>query len=187
MEDRSPARVDVERNRRMLLEAAAGALAKDSEASLSDVARLAGLTRATLYRHFGSREKLIEALRDDALKAAEEAVRTARVEEGTAPEALGRVIAALISLGGQFWPLLMVTADRDADFLLMRRQVFAPVLGIVQRGQTAGQIRTDVSAQWVVTALTALLEAAVPRARGGANEDIAEEVCGLLLCGVAER
>lgn len=184
MENQPPVRIDAERNRRGLLDAAAGALAKDSEASLSEVARLAGLTRATLYRHFGSREKLVEALRGDALTAAEGAVHDACINEGTAPEALRRVIDALVSLGGRFWPLLMEGADRDPNFLRRREQVFAPVLDIVQRGQVSGQIRVDVSAQWVVMALTALLAAGVRQARGFENEDIAEGVFDILAFGI---
>lgn len=184
MEDSPPARVDAERNRRMLLEAAARALAEDSDASLVDVARLAGLTRATLYRHFGNREKLVEALHDDALTAAEGAVHAACMEEGTAQDALRRVISALIALGGRFWPLLMEGADRNPSFLARRAQVFAPIVHIVQRGQVAGQIRSDVSAQWVVTALTALLAAAVREARGSDDGHVAEDVFGILAFGI---
>lgn len=186
MGDPSPTRIDAERNRRGLLDAAANALAKDSEASLSEIARLAGLTRATLYRHFGSREKLVGALRDDALTAAEEAIHAACVEEGTAPESLRRVIAALTSLGGRFWPLLMEGADRDPDFLRRRGQVFAPVLDIVQQGQVSGQIRSEVSAQWVVMALTALLAAAVRQARGFEDGDTAEGVFRILAFGITQ-
>lgn len=186
MGDPSPTRIDAERNRRGLLDAAANALAKDSEASLSEIARLAGLTRATLYRHFGNREKLVEALRDDALTAAEAAVHAACIGEGTAQEVLRRVIAALISLGGRFWPLLLEGADRDPEFLRRRGQVFAPILDVVVRGQVSGQLRSDVSAQWVVTALTALLAAAVRQARGFEDGNIAEEVFGILAFGITQ-
>ncbi len=186
MEGPSSARSDAERNRRVLLEAAAGALARDPDASLSEVARLAGLTRATLYRHFGSRERLLGALRDDALDSAVEAVAAARVEEGAALEALRRVITAVASLGGRFWPLLMEGVDRDPEFLRSRAQAFAPVLALIDRGQESGQIRTDVSAQWVVTALTALLAAAVRQAEGLQDPGIAERVFDLVAFGIQQ-
>lgn len=184
MKDLPSARIDAERNRRVLLEAAAGALARNPDASLSEVARLAGLTRATLYRHFGSRERLLEALRDEALASAVEAVAAARVDEGTALEALRRVIAALACSGGRFWPLLMEGADQDPDFLYSRAQAFAPVLAIIERGQVSGQIRTDVSAQWVVTALTALLAAAVRQDKGFEDPGIAQRVFDTVAFGI---
>ncbi len=184
MEDPPSVRIDAERNRRVLLEAAAGALARDPDASLSDVARLAGLTRATLYRHFGSRERLLDALRDDALDSAVEAVAGARVEEGAALEALHRVVMAIASLGGRFWPLLMEGADQDSVFLRSRAQAFAPVLAIIERGQLSGQIRTDVSPEWAVTALTALLAAAVRHAEGVEDPGIAERVFDTLAFGI---
>ena len=184
MEDHPSVRIDAERNRRVLLGAAAGALARNPEASLSEVARLAGLTRATLYRHFGSRERLLEALKDDALDSAAEAVAAARVEEGAALEALRRVITAITSLGGRFWPLLMDGADRDPEFLHSRAQAFAPVLGIIERGQMSGQIRTDISPQWAVTALTALLAAAVRQDRGFEDPAIAERVFDTVAFGI---
>lgn len=186
MKDLPSARIDAERNRRVLLEAAAGALAEDPDASLSEVARLAGLTRATLYRHFGSRDKLVDALRGDALDSAVEAVTAARLDEGTALEALRRVITAITSLGGRFWPLLMEGADRDPEFLRRRAETFAPVVAVIERGQSSGQIRTDVSAQWAVTALTALLAAAVRQAKGFEDAGIAERVFGTVAFGIQE-
>lgn len=186
MEDLPSPRVDAERNRRVLLEVAAGALARDPDASLGEVARLAGLTRATLYRHFGSREKLVDALRDDALGSAAEAVAAARVDEGTAVEALRRVTAAITSLGGRFWPLLLEGADRDSGFLRRREEAFAPVVNLIERGQLSEEIRTDVSPQWAVTALMALLAAAVRQAKGFEDPGIAERVFDTVAFGIQE-
>lgn len=186
--DASPAtRVDAERNRRMLLDAASGALARDPEASLGDVAKLAGLTRATLYRHFGSRENLIAALREDALACAHDVIAGARIDEGTAVEALGRVVTGIISFGGRFRPLLVEGAARDPEFLRQRQEAFAPVAAIVARGQQSGEVRTDVSAQWVATALTALMAAAVRSAPEMSGTDVAETVLDTLILGIQSQ
>lgn len=186
MEELPSARIDAERNRRTLLDAAAGALARNPEASLGEIARVAGLTRATLYRHFGSRESLLGALKDDALESAVEAVTAARVQEGSALTALHRVITAIVSLGARFWPLLMEGADRDPDFLRRREQVFAPVMDIIERGQGSGQIRADVSPQWAVTTLTVLLSAAVRQTRGDEDVGVAERVFETLAFGMQQ-
>lgn len=186
--DASPAtRIDVERNRRMLLDAAAGALAVDPDASLGEIARLAGLTRATLYRHFGSRETLVGALREDALACAHDVIAGARIDEGSPTEALRRVVDGILSFGGRFRPLLMEGAARDPEFLRKREGAFAPVAAIIERGQTAGVIRTDVSSRWVITALMALLAAAVRAEPEMFHTERLETVLGTLLSGIRTR
>src|ERR1700730_1679481 len=56
-------RADAERNRVRLLETAKAAFAeKGSAASLDEIARIAGVGAGTLYRHFPTRDALIEAV-----------------------------------------------------------------------------------------------------------------------------
>jgi len=56
-------RADAERNRQLLMEAAKALFAeKGSAASLEEIARLAGVGIGTLYRHFPTRDALIEAV-----------------------------------------------------------------------------------------------------------------------------
>src|ERR1700712_2605945 len=55
-------RADAQRNRDALLEAAAAAFTEHGiDTSLEDVARRAGVGIGTLYRHFPTREALVEA------------------------------------------------------------------------------------------------------------------------------
>ncbi|HEX3659854.1 MAG TPA: TetR/AcrR family transcriptional regulator [Acidobacteriaceae bacterium] len=59
---RSP-RSDAQRNRERILEAAKAAFTRSgAEASLDDIARQAGVGPGTLYRHFPTRDALIEAV-----------------------------------------------------------------------------------------------------------------------------
>jgi AcrR family transcriptional regulator len=61
--DERPLRADAQRNRARLLEAADEAfLANGTEASLDEIARRAGVGIGTLYRHFPTRDDLVEAL-----------------------------------------------------------------------------------------------------------------------------
>lgn len=56
-------RSDARRNRRRLLEAARGVMREQGlEASLGEIARRAGVGNATLYRHFPTRDELVEAV-----------------------------------------------------------------------------------------------------------------------------
>ena len=56
-------RADAERNRERILEVAKGAFARSgANASLDDIAKQAGVGPGTLYRHFPTREKLLEGV-----------------------------------------------------------------------------------------------------------------------------
>jgi AcrR family transcriptional regulator len=56
-------RADAERNRERILEVAKEVFARDgAAASLDDIARRSGIGNATLYRHFPTRDDLIEAV-----------------------------------------------------------------------------------------------------------------------------
>lgn len=177
-------RSDAERNQRALLEAAADALGRFPGASMAQVARTAGLARATLYRHFSSRQELLAAMRAEALVRAADAIARSRLEEGTALEALRRVIEALAFLGVRFRALLWEGADVDATFLQQRAEVLAPLQEVVRRGQEAGQIRSDLSPEWVVTAMASLLVARVRTSMDADDSGVADIVFSTLSNGV---
>ena len=63
-------RADVQRNRRNLVVAAEDAFnAYGAGASLDDIARAAGVGNATLYRHFPTRQHLIDAVYEERIRA----------------------------------------------------------------------------------------------------------------------
>src|SRR5215207_2462206 len=59
-------RADAERNAAHVIEVAVELLQAEPDASLEELAAAAGVSRATLYRHFGSRSALVEAARTHA-------------------------------------------------------------------------------------------------------------------------
>ena len=179
-------RSDAERNRRILLNAAAEALAENPGASIAQVARTAGLARATVYRHFRTRQDLLEAMRAEALVSAAEAIAGSRLDEGDPIDALRRAVDALASHGVRFRALLVEGAELDPTFLQERAEVLAPLHEVVRRGQKAGLIRPELPAQWVVTAMAALLAAGVRTlASGTDHRTVANLIFETLTDGVA--
>src|ERR1700755_1362370 len=68
---RQPPRADAVENVRRILRAAGTLLPGDPEASVEAIAAAAGVSRATVYRHFGSRDGLVDAVRAELRTSAD--------------------------------------------------------------------------------------------------------------------
>jgi TetR/AcrR family transcriptional regulator, mexCD-oprJ operon repressor len=166
-------RADAVRNRSAILDAAVDVLADDPSASLADVARRAGLGRATLYRHFPSREALRDAIRQEALARAETALAGARLDEVPARDGVRRAAEALVPLGVRFRVLLAEGADADPDFIAARDRALAPLLALVARAVGEEAVDPAVDPGWAGMVLANLLVTAA-RAAGAGLIDPAE-------------
>lgn len=160
-------RSDALRNRAALLDAAADVLATDPAASLADVAARAGLGRATLYRHFTSREALQAAIREEALSRAASALEDAALDTCSPREAVRRAASALVPLGMRFRILLVEGADNDPEFIAAREQALRPLWAVLARGQERGDLDPATPREWVAMTLASLLVTAVRAASAG--------------------
>ncbi|TML07604.1 MAG: TetR family transcriptional regulator [Actinobacteria bacterium] len=147
-----------DRNRLAILEAAIGVLGAQPDAGIAEVAAAAGVGRATVYRHFASREALIEALRLYASEEARQRFAEARVEEGDPVEALERIVAAMLALGDRY----RVIFPQDQEGKPRRSEVLLePLTRLIARAQATGAIDPGVAPSWVIAALRALMRSAV--------------------------
>ena len=95
-------RADAARNVHRIVAVAARLLGENPAAGMADVAAAAGVSRATVYRHFPTREVLITAIHAQAFEHAEQALAACRLDEGTATEALRRLCAAWLDLAERY-------------------------------------------------------------------------------------
>lgn len=160
-------RADVLRNRAALLDAAADVLASAPEASLAEVATRAGLTRATLYRHFESREALLSAIQEEVLRRASEVLAGLDLTGCDTREGIRRAAAELVPLGLRFRILLTVGASGDPAFLAAREQVLAPLWAVLDRGVEAGELSATANPAWLRAVLAGLLMTAARAAGAG--------------------
>jgi AcrR family transcriptional regulator len=154
-------RADAERSIRRILDAAVGALAEDQDASMSEIARRAGVVRATIYVHFPTREALLDAVTERALAEVATVINAAEPERGDPAAALARVVAATWRKLGPYHALVAINTGTQTHDELHHRHgsVLGTLLPLIERGQTAGDFRTDVPAAWHLAMLMALIHA----------------------------
>lgn len=137
-------------------------LADDQGAGMAEVANEAGLARATLYRHFPTRDDLVAAIRAQAYDDAGAAIAASRLEEGTASDALLRLIEGLVAVGDHYRFLQNEAATAGAPANRKREEELGqPVLALIRRGQKSGELSADVDPRWFTRTLDALIRSAL--------------------------
>jgi TetR/AcrR family transcriptional regulator, mexCD-oprJ operon repressor len=155
-------RADAERNVLRIQEAAIRLWAEEPNAGVADVAAAAGVGRATLYRHFPTRESLLEAIRTQGLIDGEAAIEACRIDEGSPTEALSRLLAAWLELGDRY--RVVVANPSQPDNLAARERedrLGGAIMTLIMRGQAEGEFSKDVPPVWGASAVGALLVAAI--------------------------
>ncbi len=171
-----PRRADAVRNAERILDAAVETIADDPAASLERIAARAGVSRPTLYAHFASRDALMDELTLHSSREVIARIEAARPDEGTAGEALARVIAAAWATIGRYRGLVVVNRRLPPEKL---RAYTAPaaalVRGLIVRGQHEGFFDDELSAEWLLTALVELIHAAARQVSAGAMDAASAE------------
>ena len=85
-----------------LYEAACLLFAKGASPSLAEIATLAGVARATLHRHFSTREQFLNEMARWALSSIEKAGENASYKAKSFEEAFWLIIKALIPMGDKY-------------------------------------------------------------------------------------
>jgi AcrR family transcriptional regulator len=161
-------RADAERSIARIMDAAVDALASDPEVSMAEIARQAGVVRATIYVHFPTRESLIEAVTDRAISEVGAAVAAAEPEWGEPVDALRRVVATTWEKLGRYHPLVAINTQLPQAELRRRHAlVLGALQPLIERGQKEGQFRADVPAAWHLSMLLALIHAASAEVQAG--------------------
>jgi TetR/AcrR family transcriptional repressor of mexCD-oprJ operon len=155
-------RADARRNITLILDAAESCLARDPDASMSDIAAAAGLGRVTIYGHFPSRGALIEAVVHRVLEAANSALNDVDLS-GDPGEAFERLVDATWQVTLRSGNLI-IAADKALPVTTVRQ---AHIGGLEERvrsllvaGQRSDAFRSDLSADWLMATFHAVLHAA---------------------------
>lgn len=173
-------------DREQVLRSAAALLSRRSTATMDEVAKAAGIGRATLHRHFAGRDALVRALENLGIQEFEAALDAAALDEGTSEEGLRRLVAAVEPGAGLL------------SFLVTENQLFegdqvnegwnrldARVAAFFRRGQERGELRIDLPPAWLTEALYGLIGTGAWAVQAGrvAGQDFQYVIVELLLGG----
>ena len=180
-------RADAQRNRGRILEVARLAFSRrGAEASLDDIARQAGIGPGTLYRHFPTRDALIEA------------VYRSEVEKLTAAgQRFANTMPPLEAL--RAWMLLFIEHVSDKRLIIpamdtvaggsmrliegARGLIHGAFLTLVQRAIRSGDLRSDTEPDDIVRALVGVFHTtALP-----GWEPSARRIVDILIAGSREK
>jgi len=159
-------RADAVRNREKLLDAALETFAEaGTGASLEAVARRAGVGIGTLYRHFPTREALVEAAYrtevDHLCAAADELLAELAPDEALA-EWTERWIEYTATKRGMAEALNSLVAGGSAVRQDTRAQIVAAIERMMRAGVAAGTLRGDLTGDDVMRALGAVWQVTEP-------------------------
>ncbi|QKV99491.1 TetR/AcrR family transcriptional regulator [Streptomyces sp. NA02536] len=173
--------------RDQVLRSAAALLTRKSTATMDEVARAAGISRATLHRQFAGREALVRALEALGIAECEAALEAARPDEGPAADAVRRLVAevephapllAFLYTENQ----LFEGEEQNGDWAAIDERIAA----LFRRGQASGEFRIDLTPAWLTEALYGLLASGAWAVAEGrvAPKDFTHMIVELLLGGV---
>jgi TetR/AcrR family transcriptional regulator, mexCD-oprJ operon repressor len=162
-------RADAERSIAAITNAALEALAENPDVSMAEIARRAGVVRATIYMHFPTRESLLDAVMEHATALVADATRAAEPERGDPQEALERVLLATWRQLSQFHTILQININRLSAKELHRRHlpVTTQIVPLLERGQAEGAFRNDVTALWLIAVVRAIVHVASTELQAG--------------------
>lgn len=151
-------RSDARRSVDAIVDAACTVLGERPDASMEDIASLAGLSRQTVYAHFPSRDALVSATLDAAGRDLLDAIDAAQLDARTPTEAL----SAFLDMGWQrlrrFHPLLVDSPVAHTRLVRDNPQhaVTTRLEQLIRRGQHAGEFDRGLPVAWLAVAILGL-------------------------------
>src|SRR2546423_5441737 len=178
-----PLRADAQRNRDRLLEVAVRALSHDGDVTLDAIAREAGVGIGTLYRHFPTREALVEAAYRNELArlcdAVPELLSTLPPDQAMRTW-MDRFVDYMTTKRGMADALRAVIASGGNPYAQSRDRLMDAIGALLRAGAAAGTVRSDVEPADVLASLSGVsLAAGEP-----AQRDQARRLLDLLMDGL---
>jgi AcrR family transcriptional regulator len=153
-------RADARRNKEKLIEVAAEAFAENGvETSLEDIARRAALGIGTLYRHFPTREHLVEAVyrRElEMLAAAASGLKETHTPDAALEEWMRRFVGYIATKRGMANSLRILMTSNSALFAEGSGVLRSAFDDLLKRAAQSGAVRDDIDTTDLLHALSSI-------------------------------
>jgi AcrR family transcriptional regulator len=188
--------------RERILDAARALFARGGfeDVTMAEVAELAGVARATVFNHFGSKRALVEAITESVLGYWAAMLERALADERSSTPSLVRALFQVMGFGierfhgfyrGVFREIMKVQLglDEGSAAASARERALALLERLVARGQARGELSSDFAARDLAVAFDGLANGTINRwlyedASGALHERMAR-AAEILLCPVA--
>ncbi len=146
-------------SRSLIEDAGIKVLLRNPDAAMSEIALAAGVGRATLYRHFESRDVLIQADAVKCLEETDEVLAPLKAQEIKGKAAISATIDLLMPMASRFRFLMRLQSiayENKTAVKIYKRQL-GELSQLVHQAHDAGEFRRDLPVTWIVSSFDALL------------------------------
>jgi AcrR family transcriptional regulator len=178
-----PLRADARRNRERILAAAEAVFAeKGPSASTDEVAARAGVAIGTVFKHFPTKQALLQAIMKDLLARLTQEVDTLATDDAPG-EALFTFITRMVEQAAQKRTVVGLLAEAGIDLQvadsvqLLREGIEA----LLTRSQRAGTVREDIHLDEVIALLTGVCQGAL---HAGWDRDLQHRTLAIVFEGL---
>jgi len=168
-EERAP-RIDAQRNREAVIDAAIELLAEQPNASMATIAERSGLGRTTVYRHFPHREDLVLALFGRVVEDARETTSAVFDRCSSPEEALMELGPAIIGIGRRYQFLQSQRQQGEEVLVESTLDPDDPVRHFLTASQEKGDVRRDIPVQWMLSMMSSMANGAMFELHSGRVE-----------------
>lgn len=173
-----------------------------NDVSMDDIAQAAGVSRSSVFNHFGSKALLLDAITARSISAYRDLLDQALNDEHTpTPALLSGLYGALAqgleasrALYRELFPEIRKVSlglDQEGEARRLRQDAMIILTAIFRRGQARGDVTATCAAETLTIAFDSLLSGAVTNwLQGPADRRLAPllaELCATLLDGAAPR
>lgn len=150
-----------------ILEAGFDTFSQKPGASLDQVAKRAGVGRATLHRHFSSREDLMVALALKAMDELNQAVNEATKDAQSYSEGLRLALTAIVPLSNRQWFLAHEPVENNPEIAKAYLKEQQELIQDIQAAKREGTFANNVPDQWIAQSFENLIYTAWAMVRSG--------------------